>query len=161
MASGRNYGLESTLRWLPTSHLELGGSVGLLRTRESGSLTSDGDYVAPRAQAHSPEYQLQINATYRRQGWMARVDTSAVDAFYFDVPADHDQRSTSYTLTNIKAGFEAGTWQVHAWMRNVFDEHYATRGFFFANEPPDFPDKLYIQNGDPRQFGVTLQWSLR
>jgi iron complex outermembrane receptor protein len=77
------------------------------------------------------------------------------------VPADHDQRSQAYSLTNFKAGYESEHWGIHAWVHNVFDEEYATRGFFFANEPPDFEDKLYIQNGDPRQFGVSVQWELR
>ena len=32
------------------------------------------------------------------------------------------------------------------------------RGFFFALEPPDYPNKLYVQRGDGRLAGITLQW---
>jgi hypothetical protein len=46
------------------------------------------------------------------------------------------------------------------WSRNLFDAAYATRGFYFGNEPPNFDNKLYIQNGDPRQFGVSVEWTL-
>ena len=35
------------------------------------------------------------------------------------------------------------------------------RGFFFGLEPPDFRDELYMQRGDPRQVGVTLEWRMR
>ena len=87
---------------------------------------------------------------------MARADLSGSAAFYFD--ASHDQRSDPYTLVNLKAGYGRGPWSVYAWARNVFDEKYAVRGFFFALEPPDYPDKLYIQRGDGRLVGVTLQW---
>ena len=158
VASGRNYGLESTLRWHVDAHLEVGASLGLLRTEESGAVDDEGQSVAPRSQAHSPEYQAQLNLTYRVAGWMARVDFSAVDEFYFDVPVDHDQRSEPYQLINIKIGYEADQWNVHAWSRNVANEQYATRGFYFGNEPPTWEDKLYIQNGDPRQFGLTAEW---
>jgi len=47
------------------------------------------------------------------------------------------------------------------WGRNVFDENYAVRGFYFGLEPPAFADKLYVQRGDPRQFGVTVEWRIR
>jgi hypothetical protein len=30
------------------------------------------------------------------------------------------------------------------------------RGFFFENEPPDFPTRLYVRRGDPRQLGFTV-----
>ncbi len=40
---------------------------------------------------------------------------------------------------------------MYAWGRNVFDEDYTTRGFFFGNEPPDFTNKRYTQLGEPRQ----------
>jgi hypothetical protein len=43
-------------------------------------------------------------------------------------------------------------------VRNLFDAGYAQRGFFFGNEPPDFPDRLYVQPGDPRQVGVTVNY---
>jgi hypothetical protein len=38
----------------------------------------------------------------------------------------------------------------------LFDKDYAVRGFFFGNEPPDFPATLYTRFGDPRQVGVTF-----
>jgi outer membrane receptor protein involved in Fe transport len=57
---------------------------------------------------------------------------------------------------NLKLGYERERWGVHAWMRNAFDQRYAVRGFFFSNEPPDWPDKLYTQQGEPRTIGLTL-----
>jgi len=43
----------------------------------------------------------------------------------------------------------------------VFDRTYAIRGFYFGNVPPDFPNQLYIQRGDPRQVGITFNYSFR
>ena len=81
---------------------------------------------------------------------------SAKDAFYFDV--SHDQKSTAYELFNARVGFEAAAdWTAQLWIRNIFDEKYAVRGFFFGNEPPDFPATLYTRLGDPRQVGITFE----
>ncbi len=49
-------------------------------------------------------------------------------------------------------------WSASLWARNVFDTRYFVRGFYFGNEPPDFPNKLYTRLGDPRQYGFTLRY---
>jgi iron complex outermembrane recepter protein len=159
-SAGYNYGLESSVRWRLTERWDLGGSAGLLRTHFLDYV--QGETALPdREQPHSPKYQLSVNAGWRHpSGWSARADVSAVDAFYFDVPPN-DSRSNSYMLTNLRAGYEAASWSAYVWGRNVFNETYAVRGFFFGNEPPDFANKLYIQRGDPRQVGVTFSYSFR
>jgi outer membrane receptor protein involved in Fe transport len=159
-SGGRNSGLETSVKWRATSQLELGGSLGLLHTRYSG-YRPEGVDLSHRDQAHAPEYQFSLNATWRSPlGWMTRVDFAAVDDFYFDVPPN-DERAAAYSLTNLKAGYEAKHWGVYAWVRNVFDENYVVRGFYFGNEPPDFPDTRYTQLGEPRQYGVNFRWSLQ
>ncbi|HUG72524.1 MAG TPA: TonB-dependent receptor, partial [Steroidobacteraceae bacterium] len=157
---GYTTGLEASLQYALTPALNVGGSLGLLRSRSGPGSTVDGDGnsvpVTSREQAHAPGYTAALNATWRgARGFMARVDVSAMDSFYFDVPTDHQQKSRSYALAHFKAGYEAGNWSIHAWLRNGFGKDYAVRGFFFSNEPPDWQQKLYVQQGDPRQFGVT------
>jgi iron complex outermembrane receptor protein len=162
-SGGRNMGIESSVRWRATEQLEIGAALGLLRTRYSGFRPDGVTDVSDRDQAHAPEYQAAVNATWRHpMGWMARVDVVAVDDYYFDVPdldpAKNAQRSEAYSLTHLKVGYEGERWAVYAWGRNLFDEDYYTRGFFFGNEPPDFEPKRYTQLGEPRQFGVTFRW---
>ena len=62
---------------------------------------------------------------------------------------------------NLKVGYEQAHWSAYAWARNAFNRYYAMRGFFFGDEPPDFPNKRYVQAGDPRQLGVTVNYSFR
>lgn len=157
-ARGRNAGLEATVAWQPAATLTVGATLGLLHTEyvgyELGARDLDG-----REQAHAPGWQYSLSAEWRAaRGWMARADVTGSDAFYFD--ASHDRRSDPYSLLNLKAGYVAGRWSAVAWGRNVFDERYAVRGFYFGLEPPDFADKLYVQQGDPRQFGITVTWTL-
>jgi outer membrane receptor protein involved in Fe transport len=158
-AGGYNTGIETSLRWRVNNRFEVGGALGLLRTRYSG-FRPEGVDLSDRSQAHAPEYQLSLNATWRHPaGWMARVDFAAIDGFYFDVPPN-DTRAASYSLTNVKAGYEADRWSVYLWARNAFDKDYAIRGFNFNNEPGTEGDRLYTQLGEPRQVGVAFKWSL-
>ena len=160
IARGYNTGIEASLRYAVTPSLELGGSIGLLRSRLSGALNEDGEPVPPREQAHAPEYTAAVHAAWRHpRGFMARVDVTAKDNFYFDVPTDHDMQSHAYSIVNLKVGYEQPRWSAHLWVRNLFDEDYAVRGFFFSNEPPDWAEKLYVQRGDPRQVGLTVNVS--
>ena len=59
-------------------------------------------------------------------------------------------------MLNTRLGYETDRWTTQLWVRNVFDERYAVRGFYFGNEPPDFVPALYIRQGDPRQLGLTF-----
>ena len=143
---GENRGLEADLRWRPGGAWEFYANLGLL----------DSDLAGGREQAHAPAYTLALGGRYRHSsGWYARLDATAKDWFYFDV--SHDQRSEAYELFNARIGFEADDWSAQLWVRNLFDETYAVRGFYFGNEPPDFPPALYIRQGDPRQVGLTLE----
>jgi outer membrane receptor protein involved in Fe transport len=158
-ARGRNYGLEASMSWRVMPSLTLAGTLGLLESEyidyQRGERNLDG-----REQAHAPGYQYSVSAQWQHvRGWMARADVNGADAFYFD--ASHDQRSQPYTLVNLKAGRAGERWSAYVWGRNVFDENYAVRGFYFGLEPPAFPDKLYVQRGDPRQFGMTIEWRIR
>ena len=91
---------------------------------------------------------------------MARVDFAAIDDYYFDVPPN-DQRAPAYSLTHLKAGLRGRSVGRLAWARNVFDEDYVVRGFYFGNEPPNFEDTRYTQLGEPRQFGVNVRWAMK
>ncbi len=154
-AEGETLGIEADLRWLPSESWELYANIGLLDASFDEFVAPEGD-LSGRDQAHAPRYTFAGGAAYRNEsGYFARLDMTARDEFYFDV--SHDQKSSSYALFNARVGYEGDSWLVHLWGRNLFDKEYAVRGFFFGNEPPDFPNTLYTRLGDPRQFGVTIE----
>ncbi|HET6630229.1 MAG TPA: TonB-dependent receptor plug domain-containing protein [Woeseiaceae bacterium] len=154
-AKGRSIGAEAQFRWLPSDAWELYASVGLLDA-EFEEFSSEAFDLSGRDQAHAPNYTLALGGAYRHpSGLFARLDLSARDAFYFDV--SHNQRSEPYALARARLGYETERWSAELWVRNLLDETYAVRGFFFGNEPPDFANELYIRRGDPRQLGVTIE----
>jgi len=154
--SGSNYGLELSARWQLSDAFGLHAELGWLKTdierfRYDPSLEG-------RDQAHAPEYSFAVGGTWSGpDGWSGRLDVTGQDAFYFDY--GHDARSDAYEIVNLSLGRAWGRWSVTAWARNLFDEIYAVRGFFFGNEPPDFPEKLYVRLGDRRHIGITLKYS--
>ncbi len=148
-------GLEADIRWLPVDNWMLYATLGLLDTEFTKVSAPSLDNLDGRSQAHAPEYTIAFGGSYEHpRGFFARLDVSARDAFYFDVA--HDERSQSYELVNARVGYRADSWSTTLWARNLFDENYAVRGFYFGNEPPDFPNALYTRAGDPRQVGVTF-----
>ncbi|MFZ9478190.1 MAG: TonB-dependent receptor [Steroidobacteraceae bacterium] len=158
-ARGVNWGLEASAALRPARHWSISGTLGILETRFVDYVVGNRS-LNGREQAHAPQYQLSATVEYRRpQGWFARADLQRVAGFFFS--DSHDQRSQPYTLLNLRAGYATPRWSVDVWVRNALDEQYSQRGFFFGNEPPDFPDKLYVQQADPRVAGITVSWALR
>ncbi len=153
-ASGRMRGLEASLRYAPDDAWDWYLNVGLLHATFEDFVTPQVD-LSGREQAHAPGYTLAAGGRYRNAaGFFVRLDATARDAFYFDV--SNDQKSWPYALVHARVGYEADSWTIQLWARNLADRRYAVRGFYFGNEPPDFPDTLYVRLGDPRQLGITF-----
>ena len=152
---GKTFGVEAGLRWFPEDQWEFYADVGLLDAT-FGNIPPPLDYLSGRNQAHEPRYTFAAGMVYRHpNGMFARLDATAKGAFYFDV--SHDQKSTAYELVNARVGYAGDQWLLSVWARNIFDRNYAVRGFYFGNQPPDFPNTLYTRLGDPRQIGVTIE----
>ena len=164
---GRAFGAELAGSWQALDSLRFEASLGLLETEvrefsfldrllgEPGFESLQG--LVGRDFAHAPRYSYSVAANWSAPGSIdARAELWGRDRFFFDF--GHNELSSAYNVVNFSVG---KTWQqltVSAWVRNAFDETYAVRGFFFGNEPPAFPNKLYLRLADPRQYGVTLQY---
>ncbi len=159
LSSAKNYGLEGEFNWQPQPRWQLFGSLGLITTEVNGTPQNASMIGLPgRAQSHAPGYQAMLGTQYRTvNGYFARIDANAVDSFYFDNV--HNFKSNAYTLWNARIGYQAKEWEVFLWGRNITDEKYATRGFFFANNPDTYPqNEGYIRLGDRQQFGLTTRF---
>ena len=125
-------------------------NLGLLRTRFQDYIFENQSYKG-RDLAHAPRWTSAASISYQwNSQWQSILAAQARDDFYFS--NNHDQRSTAYSILHLGCTYEKESWQLSFWIRNLTDERYATRGFFFANEPPDWQNKLYVQNGPPRTW---------
>jgi iron complex outermembrane receptor protein len=166
-SDGENYGLETQGRYRVSSRWQLSGSASLLRTRYLGISPSFNELFAAngspdidgRAQPFAPGYKLAATLAYFHPGgWFARLDASALDSFYYYT--SDAQTSRSYHLEDLRAGYHRGAWTTSLWVRNVFNEHYAQNGFYFGLIPPNFPNQSFLDRGDPRQGGITINYDM-
>lgn len=156
-AEGTNTGLELELLHPLTSALTLFGSLGLLETEYKNFRDAGGNLnVDGREQPHAPSYTFRAGASLDLSPrWFARAELEGADQFYFS--DSHNQTSSPYELLHLSLGYRAETWSLTLWGRNVLDTAYATRGYFFGLEPPDYPSRLWTTQGDPAQFGLTCR----
>lgn len=158
--SSNNYGAELDATWYATDNLQVYSSLGWLET-------AYGDYqyqdkygtevdLTGRDLAHSPHLTYSLGGTYRaNSGWFANLNLSGKSEFYYS--DSNESRSEPYTIVNARVGYEASAWSAYLWGRNLFNEEYGVRGFYFGNEPDNgWAEKQYIRYGDPRQIGVTF-----
>jgi iron complex outermembrane recepter protein len=155
-ADGFNQGLELETTLQLTERLTAFANVGLLDSEYSDYVDQNGNDLDGREQAHAPSYQffagLQWDVSER---WSARVEVEGKDEYYFS--ASHAERSDAYELINASLTYSAAAWQARLWARNLGDEDYFVRGFFFGNDPRDgYTDRVFTQLGEPRQVGITL-----
>jgi iron complex outermembrane receptor protein len=158
-SNGENYGLEGEAAYRLNSRWQLSGSASLLRTRYLGvSGVFAGLGIDGRAQPFAPSYKLSAAVEYHHPaGWFARLDASAIGSFYYTSDA---QASSAYNLESVRIGCQRGSWTTSLWVRNLFDARYAQQGFYFGLIPPNFPQQSFLQLGDPRQVGITVNYEL-
>jgi iron complex outermembrane receptor protein len=166
-AKGSNTGLEMELTYALTDTITLFGNLGLLHTEFKDFINSSGEDLDGEDQAHAPHYQFFAGGEYHApSGFYVRVEVEGKDAFYYSDSrrfADNasDLRSRPYELVNAAVGFERGRWDVRVWGRNLADEDYTIRGYYFPNDPRDgYTERGWFQLGDPRRYGVTLNVTL-
>ena len=158
-AEGTNSGAEVDVEFTPTDAVSLYARVGLLRSEYEDYINGEGVDLDGRRQAHAPGYQFSVGADFAfGEGYFAQVEMDGRDEFYFS--DSHSEKSVPYTLLNASVGYRGRDWSVTAWARNLADEDYLVRGFFFGNDPRDgYADRSFTQLGEPRRFGITASRS--
>lgn len=157
-AEGTNYGLEAELNWYLTDNITAFASLGWLETEIDGFVTEDGTDMSGREQAHAPSYQANVGFTgWFNENWQWSIETDAKADFYFS--NSHNQKADSMQLLHAQLSYVWQDWRLTLWGRNLTDEDYAIRGFYFGNDPRDeYVTETYKQFGEPRRFGLTARY---
>ncbi|MFG1499024.1 TonB-dependent receptor [Halobacteriovorax sp. XZX-3] len=155
-ASGFNYGAEIEASLEKPYGLNLSSGLGLLGTRYGDYNIGTRD-LEGRQMPHAPNYQVNLNLNYKyRNGLYWDINFYASDDFYYS--NSHDLKSDPYQIVDTKIGYRYKSLDVSIWCKNVFDETYSLRGYYFANMPPTWQDELYTQNEAPRSYGLSLKY---
>lgn len=158
-ASGTNKGIELELNVLPIPALNLFANVALLRTEYDNFVNAAGEDLSGRDEAYAPHYQFYVGGEYDfLENFFVRLALEGRDSFYY---ADrHNGKSDPYRLLSAAIGFERGSVGVTLWGRNLTDENYHVRGFYFGNDPRNgYIDEVYTQLAEPRRIGGTISVS--
>lgn len=158
-AQGSNYGLEAELRYRLSDSISAFASLGWLDTEIDGFVTEDGRDMSGRDQAHAPNYQANIGLEGQLTNALSwSVQTDIKDGFYFS--NSHNQQADSMALLHAQLNYDWNQWRFTLWGRNLTDEDYEIRGFYFGNDPRDeYVTETYVQYGEPRRFGLTARYT--
>ncbi|MBA6342639.1 TonB-dependent receptor [Colwellia sp. MB02u-10] len=158
-ATGTNLGLEIEAGWQISPELEVYGAVGLLDTQYDGFIDADGNDKSGDEQAHAPSYQFNLGLNYQLSDHLrVNISVDGKDEFLFS--DSHNEKSAAIEVVNMSMSYAKDDWQVKVWARNLFDETYATRGFYFGNDPRDeYSAKAYYQLAEPAVFGATFDYN--
>lgn len=157
-SNATHQGLEASVDWFVTDKVRLLGSLGLLDATFDNhavrGVSFDGRQVA-----HAPNYTFSLGSEfYVNDAWTLRANVEGKDKFYFS--DSHNAQSSGYAVVNASADFQMDKrWKLRMWARNLLDKDYATRGFFFGNNPANgYVEETYRQLAEPRVAGLTLSY---
>lgn len=159
-AEGVNQGLEAEFAWRTGERVEIVGSLGLLDTEYENYINGEGDDLGGREQAHAPGYQYHLAANVELfENLRLYVTLEGRDEYFFS--DSHDAKSHAYDLMHASLNWDWQDFSFSLWCRNLGDEDYFVRGFFFGNDPrTGYIDRRYTQLGEPRRYGITLSRQL-
>ncbi len=172
--SGSNYGAEIESAWTINEYVDVYGSLGLLKTEFNEFIDANQNSLTGAEQSHAPSYQFNVGVNYQPlDEWTFNISIDGKDEFYFSdtryfdygydglfasIP-DGDLKSESVILLNASISYIQDNWQIKLWGRNLTDEEYANRGFYFDNDPRDgYTAKQYTQLSEPLVFGASFDY---
>ncbi len=155
-AAGFNRGVELSTDFQLTGSTQMYSTLGLLDSEYANFINSNGDDLDGREQAQAPGYQYTVGSRWQLLPALALdLNVQGRDAFFFS--DSHDVRSNAYDLVNASLTWTQPQWQLTLWGRNLGDEDYLVRGFYFGNDPRvDYTPKGYTQLGEPARYGMTV-----
>ncbi|MDP2137608.1 MAG: TonB-dependent receptor, partial [Candidatus Didemnitutus sp.] len=148
-------GLEASASFEVTSDWTLRGSVGLMDSELDRFTIANGNPGGGRRLANTPRSGYTLGTRYRApSGFFASAELVG-RARQFD-SNNHDEARRAFRIVNATLGYEWHDWTIALWSRNLFNERYEKRVFYFGNADPDYLETRYEDRADPRQIGVSV-----
>ncbi|MEO0509179.1 MAG: TonB-dependent receptor plug domain-containing protein [Verrucomicrobiota bacterium] len=171
-----HYGLEAEATYYIDENWSITTTLGLLETERDSYLIdvfdedldpgldpdNDNDivqeFIDERDLANAPSYTYSARIDYLpADGFFASAEIVASDD-YFESNS-HNEKRDAYTVVNASIGYRYENWTVTLWSKNLFDEEYAERVFFFNNTDFVSPPSRFEAPAAPQTFGITANYS--
>lgn len=161
-----NYGIEMGSEFDVTEAVSVAARVGYLETNIESMDVFDIDrndfaQIHDRDQAKAPRWQYHFEMNWQvLPPLRANIAIEGRDRSFFGYY--HDQRLDGYALVNAALRYRYRQAEVRLWARNLLNTEYAVHGLYFANDPRDAftVNRTYTQFGEPRVYGIEVNWSL-
>lgn len=146
-----HYGLEAQTTWYLAQNWTLKASLGLLETE----LETSG-----RDLSNAPSYNYSTRIDYRPiDGFFAGIEVVGSDEYFESNSPTNRQQRESFYVVNASLGYQWDRLTLSLWTKNLFDEDYQERVFFFDNFDPNSAGlQRYEAPAAPRTFGVTANY---
>jgi iron complex outermembrane recepter protein len=150
-------GFEGSASFALNEEWSLHGSVAQLASSLDRFILANGSAGGGRRLANTPRHGYSLGTRYRsRAGFFGNVELVGRSR-QFD-SNNHDEARGAFNVVNASIGYSSGAWTLTLWGRNLFDQRYHKRVFFFGNEDPDYAPTRYETVADPRQIGITAAY---
>ncbi|GHB78930.1 TonB-dependent receptor [Psychrosphaera saromensis] len=165
--AGSNYGVETTVNYQLTSDVKVFAGLSYLETEISNidrieKHPDTGEkyrvIISVREQAHAPKYQFNLGTNWQITDSVSLdVSVTGKDEFFYSY--SHDEKADAVVLANASLTYKGDMFDVTLWGRNLTDEEYGVRGFYFGNDPRDgYTPKNYEQFGEPSVVGIKVDY---
>lgn len=145
---------ENSLR--VNDQLSLYNSIGLMTSSIDSYTLSKGGTGGGRELAATPAQTWSIGGRYQHEsGFFSTLDLTGRSDFYES--NDHEEKRDAFFNVNASIGYTKNDWTVSLWARNLLNEDYAQRVFFFGNRDPDYTPERFESRAQPQQFGITVR----
>jgi outer membrane receptor protein involved in Fe transport len=133
-------------------------SFALMNSKIDPFTLANGNLGAGGRLPNTPSYGYSLGLRYQpKEGFFGNLELLGKDD-YLESMSSGEKRS-SFDVLNSSIGYRRDNWTLTLWARNLLDERYDKRVFFFGNEDPDYTPTRYTSAADPRQIGVTARYS--
>jgi iron complex outermembrane receptor protein len=149
------YGLEAAGSYALTKNWSVRGSLALMRSELESFTLANGNTGGGRDLANTPDYGYTFGVRYDAgQGFFGSAELIG-RAEQFDSNNQNEARR-AFRVVNASLGYAWSRWTFTLWAKNLLDETYDKRVYFFGNEDPDYLETRYENRADPRQIGGTV-----
>ncbi|WP_269522176.1 TonB-dependent receptor [Coraliomargarita parva] len=155
-----HYGLEAEATWYLNDQFTASAGLGLLET-DRESYNDPSGKVASRELSNAPAFTFNARIDYEAgNGFFANAEVVGSDDYYES--NSHNEKRSAFAVVNAAVGYRYQNWTLTLWAKNLFDEEYEKRIFYFDNYHPDDAfvpnDRRYEDPANPQQFGVTMNY---